>query len=141
MQTEQKHLDRARIAEWILGFSGLAIIVLGLNAKWFMKYFPSLVYIIVILAFIDLGVFLVLIVSLVLHFRRTTRMQTDYTLSSQIKILMGMLVVSLVVEAIYATLYHAWNSYSLAILIGLLFSITAIPFHVLHSEYHRKQVS
>lgn len=141
MPAKKGHLERARIAQWILGISGLMIILIGLNAKWALENFPALIYALVLLAFVDLGVLGYFLAHLFFHLRQVRREEKQGTLLTvHIKLMLGIMVAFAVADALYATFTHTWNQYSMTILVGLLFGVAAIPFHVLQSEYARRKV-
>lgn len=101
------HLERARIAQWILAVSGLAIIVMSLNAKWALENSPALILMIVALAFVDLGVFGYFLAYLIFHLRHAILKERHVSRpTGQTKLLLGIILVFTLADVVYAPITH-----------------------------------
>lgn len=135
------HLDRARMAQWILSISGLAILLISFNARWASENYPFFIYLLVALAFVDLGVFAYFLAHLICHLMKARKELNHVSmLTPTPKLLIAIMVIFTVADAIYATITNSWNQFSIVILVALLLGIAAIPFHIAYSEYAQRKV-
>ncbi len=141
MQRKKSSLEKARIAEGVLSILGVFLLLVGLNARWAANHFPIIIYFAVFLSFAILGMLFYFIAKLMAHLRRArNESQGAGFVSPPLRMFLGVSFISSVVDALYATLNHSWNDLTFGILMGLLFGIATIPFHVLHTEYARAKV-
>ena len=141
MLANKSHIERARFAETVLAIFGGVIIIIGVNARWLAVHYPILIYIAVIISIAILATLGYFIAHLVIHLKQFRSEKGNPSLFTvPLRVLSIILIISTILDAVYATAENSWNQYSIAIVVGLLLGVAAIPFHIVHSEYAGRKV-